>query len=99
MKLAEGPHPALPLRRIGGITEMAPQNPLSLAFVMDPIDAVSIEADTTFVLMLEAQARGHQVFYVDPARGRNLVRFACCKRPEVIDEAVERLGRLKEGLA
>ncbi len=40
---------------------------LALAFVMDPIDAVSIDADTTFVLMLEAQARGHQVFYVDPA--------------------------------
>ena len=41
----------------------------------------------------------NEVFYVDPARGRNLVRFACCKRPEVIDEAVERLGRLKEVLA
>ena len=41
----------------------------------------------------------NEVFYVDPARGRNLVRFACCKRPEVINEAVERLGRLKEVLA
>jgi N-succinyldiaminopimelate aminotransferase len=41
----------------------------------------------------------NEVFYVDPARGRNLVRFACCKRPEVIDEAVERLRRLKEVLA
>ena len=39
----------------------------SLAFVMDPIDAVSIDEDTTFVLMLEAQNRGHEVFYVDPA--------------------------------
>ncbi len=34
---------------------------------MDPIDSVSIDADTTFVLMLEAQRRGHEVLYVDPA--------------------------------
>ena len=39
----------------------------TLAFVMDPIEAVSIDEDTTFVLMLEAQDRGHEVLYVDPA--------------------------------
>jgi N-succinyldiaminopimelate aminotransferase len=32
-----------------------------------------------------------QVFYDDPEAGRRLVRFAFCKRPEVIDEAVRRL--------
>ena len=32
-----------------------------------------------------------QVFYADPARGRHLVRFAFCKRPEVLEEAVRRL--------
>ncbi|HEX8628031.1 MAG TPA: pyridoxal phosphate-dependent aminotransferase [Catenuloplanes sp.] len=32
-----------------------------------------------------------QVFYDDPGAGRQLVRFAFCKRPEVIDEAVRRL--------
>jgi N-succinyldiaminopimelate aminotransferase len=31
-------------------------------------------------------------FYDDPAAGRGLVRFAFCKRPEVIEAAVERLG-------
>ena len=36
----------------------------------------------------------NQVFYVDPTRGRNLVRFACCKRPEVIAEAADRLATL-----
>ena len=41
--------------------------PLTMAFVMDPIEAVSIDADTTFVLMLEAQERGHEVLYVDQA--------------------------------
>ncbi len=38
----------------------------SMAFVMDPIEKLDIEADTTFVLMLEAQRRGHRVYYVDP---------------------------------
>jgi N-succinyldiaminopimelate aminotransferase len=36
-----------------------------------------------------------QVFYDDPAGGRHLVRFAFCKRDEVIDEAVERLAALR----
>ncbi len=39
---------------------------LTLAFVMDPIQAVNIHGDTTFALMLEAQRRGHRVFYADP---------------------------------
>src|SRR5215471_2169767 len=40
---------------------------LSLVFVMDPLGAIDVQADTTFVLMLEAQARGHRVYYADPA--------------------------------
>jgi len=35
----------------------------------------------------------NEVFYARPERGRHLVRFACCKRPEVIDEAAQRLAR------
>ena len=35
----------------------------------------------------------NSVFYDDKAAGRSLVRFAFCKRDEVLDEAVERLGR------
>ena len=35
-----------------------------------------------------------QVFYANPEHGRHLVRFACCKRLDVIDEAVERLAKL-----
>jgi len=42
-------------------------SPLTLAFVMDPIGSIDIEADTTFVLMLEAQRRGHRLLFVDPA--------------------------------
>jgi len=41
-------------------------SPLTIAFVMDPIESIDIRADTTFVLMLEAQRRGHRVLYVDP---------------------------------
>jgi N-succinyldiaminopimelate aminotransferase len=33
----------------------------------------------------------NEVFYARPEHGRHLVRFACCKRIDVIDEAVERL--------
>jgi N-succinyldiaminopimelate aminotransferase len=35
-----------------------------------------------------------QVFYANQEHGRHLVRFACCKRPEVLDGAVERLALL-----
>jgi N-succinyldiaminopimelate aminotransferase len=35
----------------------------------------------------------NEVFYARPEHGRHLVRFACCKRIEVIDEAVERLTK------
>jgi glutathione synthase len=40
---------------------------LNFAFVMDPVESIDIDADTTFVLMLEAQARGHRVLFLDPA--------------------------------
>jgi glutathione synthase len=39
--------------------------PLKLGFVMDPISRIILDKDTTFVLMLEAQARGHQNFYME----------------------------------
>lgn len=35
-----------------------------------------------------------QVFYDDPEAGRLLVRFAFCKRDEVLDEAIRRLSTL-----
>jgi N-succinyldiaminopimelate aminotransferase len=37
-----------------------------------------------------------QVFYADPAGGRHIVRFAFCKRDEVLAEAVTRVRRLAE---
>ena len=36
---------------------------LNVAVQMDPIEKISIKGDSTFALMLEAQARGHTLFY------------------------------------
>ncbi len=53
--------------------------PLNVAFQMDPIAAVNIDADSTFRLALEAQARGHRLFHYTPDKllfreGRVLAR-------------------------
>ena len=32
-------------------------------FVMDPIESIRVDLDSTFALMCEAQTRGHEVFY------------------------------------
>ncbi len=39
---------------------------LSVAIQMDPIHAIDIDGDSTFALALEAQARGHRMFYYEP---------------------------------
>ena len=39
---------------------------LKVAFQMDPIEAVNIDADSTFRLAEEAQKRGHELFYYTP---------------------------------
>ncbi|GLS44039.1 glutathione synthase [Methylobacterium brachythecii] len=50
---------------------------LTVAVQMDPIQAIRIAGDTTFALMLEAQARGHRLLYYTPDRlsmqGRRVV--------------------------
>ncbi|GLQ05276.1 glutathione synthase [Sneathiella chinensis] len=39
---------------------------LAVAIQMDPIESVDINGDSTFVLALEAQARGHALFHYGP---------------------------------
>ena len=39
---------------------------LSVAVQMDPIEKINITGDSTFALMLEAQARGYELFYYTP---------------------------------
>ncbi len=38
---------------------------LKFVFLMDPIDRINIDADSTFVLMLESNQRGHEVYYAE----------------------------------
>ncbi|MDB4932983.1 MAG: Glutathione synthetase [Myxococcaceae bacterium] len=40
---------------------------MRFAFLMDPIERVLVDKDTTFALMLEAQRRGHEVFTLGSA--------------------------------
>jgi len=52
---------------------------LKVAIQMDPIGPINIEADSTFRIALEAQARGHELFYYTPDKlsyreGRVLAR-------------------------
>ena len=43
---------------------------LKIAIQMDPIADIDIVGDTTFAMALEAQARGHELFYYEPDRLR-----------------------------
>jgi glutathione synthase len=38
---------------------------LKIGVVMDPIEKIDIDKDTTFVMMLEAQHRGHEIDYME----------------------------------
>ena len=39
----------------------------SLGVIMDPIRSIKIHKDSTFAMLLEAQARGWQIFYMEQA--------------------------------
>ena len=41
---------------------------MRIAFQMDPIESVNIDADSSFRIAEEAQARGHSLFYYRPTR-------------------------------
>src|SRR3546814_15898876 len=40
--------------------------PLRVAVQMDPMDKINIAGDSTFAIMLGAQARGHRLFHYAP---------------------------------
>jgi glutathione synthase len=56
------------------------------AFVMDPLDLVLPEKDTTFVFMLESQARGHEIYFlgIDDLFARGPVAHGRARRAEVM---------------
>ncbi|HMO44359.1 MAG TPA: glutathione synthase, partial [Phenylobacterium sp.] len=52
---------------------------LKVAVQMDPLERINIDGDTTFLMMLSAQARGHSLFVYTPDQlalenGRALAR-------------------------
>jgi glutathione synthase len=58
--------------------------PLTVAVQMDPIERIRIAGDSTFALLLEAQARGHRLLHYTPDRLR-----LTGKRVEAIAEPLE----------
>jgi glutathione synthase len=54
------------LRRLAASTKEIRTMSLKVAFQMDPIGSVNIDADSSFRLAEEAQARGHELFYYPP---------------------------------
>ena len=73
---------------------------MKIAFQMDPIGSVNINADSTFRLAEEAQARGHELFYYGPdqlayqegritARGHDMTVQRVAKNPAILGEKRE----------
>ncbi|HEX6866267.1 MAG TPA: glutathione synthase, partial [Caulobacteraceae bacterium] len=40
--------------------------PLKVAVQMDPVEGINIATDTTFMMMMEAQSRGHALWVYTP---------------------------------
>jgi glutathione synthase len=80
--------------RRGCAIDGATRNPgirMKIAFQMDPITGVNIDADSTFRIAEEAQARGHDLFYYGPDQlayeeGRITARGHWMKVQRVRDE-------------
>src|SRR3954453_7152561 len=87
-------------RLCGGLTEagFGVEPPAGTYFVTADIRPLGGEDGLDFCRSLPERcgvvAVPSQVFYGDPDHGRHLVRFAFCKRLDVIDEAVSRLKSL-----
>ena len=73
--------------------------PQGTYFVMTDIRPLGADDGMRFCLDLPARAGvvavPDEVFHDDPRDGKPFVRFAFCKRDDVIDEAVRRLGSMR----
>jgi N-succinyldiaminopimelate aminotransferase len=82
--------------RAAGFTVFAPQATYFTTVDIRPVrpdgDGMALCRDLPSLCGVVAVP--NQVFYARPEHGRHLVRFACCKRDEVLDEAVARLATL-----
>ena len=64
--------------------------PMNVAVQMDPIETINIAGDSTFALMLEAQARGHRLFHYSRALWR-------CATGTLTADGPRRHGARREG--
>jgi aspartate/methionine/tyrosine aminotransferase len=73
--------------------------PRGAYYVMTDISAFGYDDDVSFAKYLVQEIGVATVpgssFYRDPRDGARQVRFAFCKKPETLDEAVRRLGKLR----
>lgn len=79
---------------------------LNIGFLMDPLESVRVDHDSTFAVMLEAQRRGHRVYYFEQGWLRFDGRAAAARMRhvtlhrdqghlfDVLDEAVRPLSSL-----
>jgi aspartate/methionine/tyrosine aminotransferase len=76
---------------------LLPFCPAGTYFVMADHSPLRRGTDVDFCRFLTTDVKVAAIppsaFYTDPAHGRNLVRFAFCKRRETMEEAVRRLER------
>ena len=61
---------------------------LAIAVLMDPIESIHVEKDSTFAMLLEAQRRGHRLLYLTQGRlaVRDAVPWAHAARVRVRDD-------------
>jgi glutathione synthase len=71
--------------------------PLTVAAQMDPIERIRIAGDSTFALLLEAQARGHRILHYTPDRLRlNGTRVEAMAEPLTVKDVAGDHARLGE---
>jgi aspartate/methionine/tyrosine aminotransferase len=74
--------------------------PRGAYYVMTDISAFGFDDDASFtnylVKDIGVAAVPGSSFYRDPRDGARQVRFAFCKRPETLDEAARKLGKLRQ---
>lgn len=83
--------------RTAGFTVFAPQATYFTTVDIRPVrpDGDGMALCRDLPALCGVVAVPNEVFYARPEHGRHLVRFACCKRDEVLDEAVARLATLQ----
>ncbi len=82
--------------RAAGFTVFAPQGTYFTTVDVRPLrpDGDGMAFCRSLPELCGVVAVPNQVFYARPEHGRHLVRFACCKRDDVLDQAVGRLATL-----